>query len=407
MNEPYKNTKVVLVGITGGIAAYKAADLTSSLVKSGHEVHVILTKAALDFITPLTLQTLSKNPVWVDEPHLNQGRYVPHIELAEKADLIVIAPATANTIAKIAWGIADNLLTATVLASRAPVLLAPAMNVNMYENPVTQANLKRLKEFGYYFVEPEEGRLACGAVGKGRLAGIPVILKSIEALLYPKLDYKGKTVLVTAGGTREAIDPVRYLGNRSSGKMGFALAGEAQKRGAKVILISGNTALTPPAGVEFYQVESAREMRELVLRHYANVDVVLKAAAVADYTPVTTHEHKIKKESGSLFLELQKTPDILQELGQLKQKQLLVGFAAETQDLLANAREKLAKKRLDLIVANDVTKPGAGFNHDTNLVTLLYPDGNKVALPLLSKQEVAARILDAVASLPGFGRNKL
>jgi len=406
MNDLNKSVKVILVGITGGIAAYKAADLTSSLVKSGHEVHVILTKAALDFITPLTLQTLSKNQVWVDGPHLNQGSFVPHIELAQKADLIVVAPATANTIAKIACGIADNLLTSTVLASKAPVLMAPAMNVNMYGNPITQANLKRLKELGYHIVEPEEGRLACGSTGKGRLAGIPAILDSIKTLLYPKLDYKGKTVLITAGGTREAIDPVRYIGNRSSGKMGFALASEAEKRGAKVILISGITSLTPPAGVKFYKVESTREMRELVLEHFMQADVVIKAAAVADYTPVATSEHKIKKATGNLLLELQKTPDILQELGLMKQQQILVGFAAETRDLLTNAEEKLVKKRLDLIIANDVTKPGSGFEHDTNLITMLYPDGRKVPLPLLSKQEVAVKILDAIAALPGFGSKK-
>lgn len=394
--------KRIVLGVTGGIAAYKAAELTSSLVKSGHDVHLILTKAALDFITPMTLQTLSKNPVWLDEPHLEKKDYVPHIDLAEKADLLAIVPATANTLAKIAHGIADNLLTATVLATKAPVLLAPAMNVNMYLNPVTQENLQKLRRLGYHIVDPEEGILACGAVGKGRLAAMPKILEAIENLLYPKQDFLGKKVLVTAGGTREALDPVRYIGNRSSGKMGFALAEEARKRGAEVILIAGAVTVEPPAGVTYIKVERAAEMREAVLQYFPQAHVVLKAAAVADYAPVQTAKQKIKKNGDRLTIELQKTPDILEELGKLKTKQILVGFAAETEDLLANAREKLQKKKLDLIVANDVSKSGVGFDCDTNMVTLLYPDGRQTALPMLSKRETAAKILDAVASLPGF-----
>lgn len=397
--------KRIVLGVTGGIAAYKVAELTSSLVKSGHDVHLILTKAALDFITPMTLQTLSKNPVWLDEPHLAKKDYVPHIDLAEKADLLAIVPATANTLAKIAWGIADNLLTSTVLATKAPVLLAPSMNVNMYMNPVTQENLQRLKKLGYHVVEPEEGILACGTVGKGRLPAIPKIHEAIENLLYPKQDFQGKKVIVTAGGTREAIDPVRYIGNRSSGKMGFALAEEARKRGAEVTLIAGAVTVEPPAGVTYIKVERAAEMKEAVLQYFPTAHIVLKAAAVADYEPVNRAEQKLKKNTDRLVLELQKSPDILEELGKQKTKQLLVGFAAETEDLLANAREKLQKKKLDLIVANDVTKPGVGFDCDTNMVTLLYPDGRQTALPMLSKQEIAAKILDAVAALPGFSRS--
>lgn len=393
--------KVILVGVTGGIAAYKAADLVSQLTKAGHEVHVILTKAALDFITPLTMQTLSKNPVCLDEAGLNQGRYVPHIELAETADLIAIVPATANTIAKLAGGIADNLLTATVLASKAPVLIAPAMNVNMYENVLTRQNITKLAELGFHFVEPEEGMLACGAVGRGRLASTSSIQDAVEVLLCTKRDFQGKKVLITAGGTREAIDPVRYIGNRSSGKMGFALAKEALKRGAHVTLIAGATTVEPPLGVDFLRVESAREMRERVLQFYPETDIVIKAAAVADFEPVVTYEQKLKKNDAGLVLKLQRTPDILLELGRLKTSQLLVGFAAETEDVLLNAREKLLKKRLDLLVANDISKPGAGFNVDTNVVTLVYPDGQVVTLPQLSKQQVAEKVLDAVAVLLG------
>jgi len=394
--------KTVLVGVTGGIAAYKSAELVSSLVKMGNQVHVILTKAALDFITPLTLQTLSKNPVLIDENATEQGNYVPHIELAEKADLMVIAPATANTIAKIATGLADNLLTSIVLATKAPVLMAPAMNVNMYENPITQKNIEFLKQMGFYFIEPEEGMLACGTVGKGRLPAIPVILAEIEKLLYDKKDFQGKKVLVTAGGTREAIDPVRFIGNRSSGKMGFALAKEAYKRGAEVTLIAGFTTALPPYGVKLIRAESAEAMKAEVLKAFPEVDVVIKAAAVADYKPKETAHNKIKKAEEDLSLELSPTVDILKELGKIKDKQILVGFAAETNQVTAYARRKLSEKNLDLLVANDVSKAGAGFEVDTNIVSIFYPDGQVEKLPLLAKDEVATLVLDRVAALSRF-----
>ncbi|MDS1029638.1 bifunctional phosphopantothenoylcysteine decarboxylase/phosphopantothenate--cysteine ligase CoaBC [Bacillota bacterium LX-D] len=401
-----KSSKTIIVGVTGGIAAYKSVELVSSLVKLGHEVHVILTKSAQDFITPLTFQTITKQHVWLDQLNLDREEYVPHVDLGAKADLVVIAPASANTIAKITWGLADNILTSTILATKAPILLAPAMNVNMYQNTVTQGNLNRLKELGCYFVEPEEGILACGVVGKGRLAATSKILEAIDRILYPNLDFLGKTVLITAGGTQEAIDPVRYIGNRSSGKMGFALAREAQRKGARVILVAGPTHIEPPLGVEYFPIVSSQEMYDKVLEFYSISDIVLMAAAVADYKPTISFTKKHKKESGNLVLGLQRTPDILFELGQNKKEQILVGFAAETEDLLANAEAKLNKKNLDLIVANDITKPGAGFNSDTNIVTLVFPNGKKVALPQLHKADIAAKILDAVTELPLFKLKK-
>jgi phosphopantothenoylcysteine decarboxylase/phosphopantothenate--cysteine ligase len=394
--------KTVIVGVTGGIAAYKAAELVSSLVKKGLNVHVILTKAALDFITPLTLETLAKNPVLVDEPTGSQGIYVPHIDLALKAELFVVVPATANTIAKIATGIADNLLTSTILATKAPVLLAPSMNVNMYENPITQKNIEFLKSIGFHFIEPEEGFLACGTVGKGRLPAIPVILEEIERLLCLKKDFQGKRVIVTAGGTREAIDPVRYIGNRSSGKMGFAIAKEAYKRGAQVTLIAGNTTVEPPQGVKLIRAFSTEKMRDEVLKVFPDADVVIKAAAVADYKPKTVEQSKIKKGEQNLTIELCPTVDILKELGKIKDKQILVGFAAETDQVAMNAKKKLEEKNLDLLVANDVSKEGAGFEVDTNIVSILYLNGQVEEFPLLTKAEIATLVLDRIAALPRF-----
>ena len=402
LSNPFVKKKTIVVGITGGIAAYKSAELVSSLVKSGYSVNVILTEAALDFITPLTLQTLSKNPVLIDEHLPAHGDYVPHVDLALRADLVVIAPATANTIAKIAAGIADNLLTSLVLATKAAILVAPAMNVNMYENITTQKNISYLRNAGFHFIEPDEGMLACGIAGKGRLPAISVIINKIKNLIYPKNDFQGKKILVTAGGTREAIDPVRYIGNRSSGKMGFAIAREARERGAEVILIAGSTTVSPPPGVRLIRTESADQMHAETLRIFSDVDVVIKAAAVADFKPKQVQNRKIKKSTQELTMELCPTPDILKELGEIKEKQILVGFAAETHQVLAYAKRKLHEKNLDLLVVNDVSKEDSGFEVDTNLVSIIFPDGKVEDFPLLPKDEIASLLLDRVAALPNF-----
>ncbi|KKM12914.1 phosphopantothenoylcysteine decarboxylase [Clostridiales bacterium PH28_bin88] len=393
--------KRLVVGITGGIAAYKAADLVSRLSKEGAQVQVILTEAARHFISPLTLATLSRRPVLWDL--FSEGHHgVQHIDVAQEADLVVVAPATANIIAKMAVGLADDLLSTVVLATKAPVLVAPAMNVNMYENPVFQQNLHRLQELGFYVIEPESGMLACGMEGKGRLAPVEQILQAAAGILNPRRDLAGKTVLVTAGGTREAIDPVRYIGNRSSGKMGYAMAAVAQERGARVVLITGPTMLPPPPGIEVIGVETTREMQVEVLRYFPKADIVVKAAAVADYRPVSLSTHKLKKTGEKLTVELEPNPDILAELGRLKDRQVLVGFAAETEELLANASHKMEKKKLDMIVANDVTREGAGFGSDTNIVSLLFADGRVVELPRMSKTEVAHRVFDHLVELPAW-----
>jgi phosphopantothenoylcysteine decarboxylase/phosphopantothenate--cysteine ligase len=344
---------LVLLGVTGGIAAYKGAELVSLLVKQDLAVQVIMTKKAQEFITPLTFSALSGNPVWLDEFDFQQRLPVPHVTLAEQADLLVIAPATANTIAKLARGIGDNLLSALALAYNKKMLVAPAMNTNMYQHLAVQENLRILQERGVEIIQPEAGRLACGAVGPGRLASVAEIAARIQFHLYQPKEWVGKKVMVTAGGTRENIDPVRYIGNRSSGKMGFALAKAAWLRGAETVLISGPTELEPPQGILYRQVESAGEMRQAVLEHYPETDVVIKAAAVADYRSDQMSLHKIKKDSEYSTLKLVRTPDILQELGEKKTGQILVGFAAETENLLTHARQKLTKKKLDLIVAND------------------------------------------------------
>jgi phosphopantothenoylcysteine decarboxylase / phosphopantothenate---cysteine ligase len=388
--------KTIVVGVTGGIAVYKAADLVSRLRKLGADIHVIMTKSAAQFVQPLTFREISGNPVvsdmW-DEPRM---WHVQHISLARKADLLAIVPATANIIGKIAHGIADDMLTTTVMATTAPVFLAPAMNTQMYKNPITQDNMRRLRSYGFQIMEPASGYLACGEEGMGRLPEPADIVDRIVAIMMVKRDFSGKTVLVTAAGTQEPIDPVRYIGNRSSGKMGYAIAQAARDRGARVILISGPTFLSQPHGIEFIAVQTAQEMKDAVLRHYAEVHVVIKAAAVADYRPQQAAEHKIKKLNPHMTIELEKNPDILLELGQKKQHQILVGFAAETHNLLENAREKLQRKNLDMLVANDVTIAGAGFNTDTNIVKLLLSNGAIEELPLLTKKEVAEKILDKI-----------
>lgn len=395
--------KKILVAVTGGIAAYKTCDLVSKLVKEGAHVHVIMTKAATQFVTPLTFESLTHNPVHVDLFH--SATDIPHISLLEQAAGLVIAPATANVIAKFAVGIADDLLTTLYLASRCPIILAPAMNVHMYQHTVVQQNLSILRKRGVHIVEAESGALACGAIGPGRLAAIDKIIHQMAKVLQQRQDWEGINVLVTAGGTREKIDPVRYVGNRSSGKMGYALAQAAVERGASVTLVSAPTSLPCPVGVKFVSVETSEEMLEAVLNEFPHTHVVIKAAAVSDYRPVNYAEQKIKKDGNRLVLELEKTTDILATLGRVKEHQVLVGFAAETEDLLSNSSAKLMKKNLDMLVANDVTKEGAGFGADTNIVTLLFPQGKTIELPCMTKEELANKILDEISCLPRFDRS--
>ena len=390
--------KNILLGITGGIAAYKACELARLMIKSGANVHVIMTKGAAEFVAPLTLQTLSRNPVHTDLFSLTQEAEVGHISLADRADLFVIAPSTANLIGKIAGGIADDLLTTTIMATKVPVLLAPAMNCNMYENPIVQENMNKLKGYGYHFIDSEAGELACGYEGKGRMAEPGGIMEEIETILSPK-DLKGERIVVTAGPTYEAIDPVRFIGNRSSGKMGHALAKMAVRRGAEVTLISGPSSLLPPRGTRFISVESAEEMRKAVTANLKDATIVIMAAAVADYRPKKATSEKLKKGAASISLDLEKTEDIISEIGRKKGKRFIIGFAAETDNLWANANKKLKEKNLDLIIANNVKEPGAGFAVDTNIVTIIDNKGTLEALPKMSKDEVAWKVLDRVASL--------
>ncbi len=390
--------KKILLGVTGGIAAYKAVEVVSRLRKAGAEVRVVMTKEATEFVTELTFREISGNPVTVDMWAPVQHWNVAHISLAEWADAVLIAPATANILAKAALGVADDMLATTLLAVTSPVFFAPAMNCNMYTHPAVQENLEKLAARGAHIIPPGTGKLACGAEGPGRLAEPADIVATMEKFFKSGAQLSGVKVLVTAAGTIEPIDPVRYIGNRSSGRMGYALAEEAVARGAEVVLVSGPSALTPPAGLKnFISVETAKEMREAVLRDCQTSRVIIKAAAVADYHPKTVSDQKIKKNDEELSIILEKNPDILKELGQKKQPgQILVGFAAETQNLMQYAKEKISKKNLDFIVANDVTKPGAGFNTATNLVKIVSRDGGVEELPLMDKREVAKRIFDCV-----------
>ncbi|HEY5674608.1 MAG TPA: bifunctional phosphopantothenoylcysteine decarboxylase/phosphopantothenate--cysteine ligase CoaBC [Malonomonas sp.] len=390
--------KTVILGISGGIAVYKAVELLRLLTKAGADVHVVMTKNAQEFMTPLTFQALSGNPVHTELFNLYQEQEIDHISLADRADLFILAPATANLVGKIAQGLADDLLTTSVMATKAPVLVVPAMNSNMYENPIYQRNEKLLVDGGYHVMEPATGALACGWQGKGKLPDPEQILETALMVLAPK-DLLGCHLLVTAGPTREEIDPVRYLSNYSSGKMGYAVAAVACRRGASVTLVSGPTALTVPAGVRCVPVCSAEEMRVAVLAEFDSADVVIKSAAVADYRPLNRAAQKVKKQMDEMTLPLEKNPDILAELGALKGEQVLVGFAAETERLLVHAAEKLRKKNLDLIVANDVSKAGAGFNVDTNIVRILHANGDIEEFDLMSKEQVAERLLDRVALL--------
>lgn len=386
--------KTVILGITGSIAAYKAADIASKLIQAGAEVRVVMTGSATKFIAPLTLRSITGRPVVADMFELASEFNVEHVALGEAADVVVIAPATANIIAKLAAGMADDILGCTVLATTAPVILAPAMNDNMFQNSVTQENLAKLKARGFTIVEPAHGRLASGKVGWGRLAEVGKIIGTVQQVLGRQGDLAGRHLVVTAGGTREPIDPVRYLGNRSSGKMGYALAEAARDRGAEVKLITVPAALLEPAGIEVIRVETALQMKEAVAEATAGADALIMAAAVADYQPKNVAKTKIKKEDSGMTLELVRTPDILAEV---KGKFLKVGFAAESEDVIANARQKLQKKQLDIIVANDITDNV--FGSDTNKVTLIDRDGNVEELPLLTKREVADRILDRVVGL--------
>ena len=392
--------KEIVLGVTGGIAAYKAAEVVSRLRKMGASVHVIMTENARQFIAPLTLETLSGNPVVHDTFERPATWEVEHIALAKRAEVFVIAPATANILAKMACGIADDMLSTTVLATKAPVLVAPAMNTGMWTAPATRQNVETLRQRGVCFVGPEAGFLACGDEGSGRMSEPAAIVEAIEAILCPRRDMEGLRVMVTAGGTRERLDPVRYIGNDSSGKMGFALAEAARARGAEVTLVCGHTTAKRPEGIPVTEVESTCELYDAVLVRAAEQDVIIQAAAPADYRPAHPSAQKIKKQAGEgITLELVENPDIAAAVGAAKRPgQTLVGFAAETEHLLDNARRKLDKKNLDMIVANDVSRPGAGFNVDTNIATLLTRSG-AVECPLQSKQALAERILDEIMTL--------
>lgn len=421
--------KTIVLGVTGGIAAYKAAALCSKLKQEGAEVHVIMTKSATEFITELTFQTLSRQLVYTDTFDERDASVVSHIDLADRADLVLVAPATANVIGKMAHGLADDMLTTTLLATTAPVIVAPAMNVHMYTHPAVQHNMAILRERGVQFIEPEEGLLACGYTGKGRMAEPEHIVDQLKQWLASnelsiqsglnslaantaanRMDAKpevsaqeeqllyGKTVLVTAGGTVERIDPVRYITNDSSGKMGFAIAEAARNMGAQVIVVAGQTQVCPPEGVTLVRVESAQDMYEAVMSRYPEVDLVVKTAAVADYRPVNRAPQKLKKTGERLVIELERNPDILEELGRKKLKQFLVGFAAETEHVDQHAADKLRRKRLDLIVANDVSRSEGGFGSDNNEVSIYDAEGLVERVPLMAKSGVAKRILQLAAS---------
>jgi phosphopantothenoylcysteine decarboxylase/phosphopantothenate--cysteine ligase len=395
----------VALGVTGGIAAYKSAELLRRLQDRGFEVQVIMTDAARQFVTPLTFAALSGRKVITglfDEAagEANLASVIEHTAVAQNMDALVIAPATADIIAKMAAGIADDFLTTLYLAARAPTIVAPAMNVNMWEHPATQHNLQILRDRGVHVIEPEEGYLACGMIGAGRLAAVETIAQTVFETLSQRSDLEGETVLVTAGRTEEPLDPCRFLSNRSSGKMGYALAEAARRRGARVTLISGRSSVDPPPGMVVERVRTALEMMEAVNKHFHEVTIFLMAAAVADFRPMRIAPAKLKRNSGALALRLEPTADILGEVARRrKPRQLLVGFAAETENVVSNASAKLRAKQLDLMVANDVTQPGAGFEVDTNIVTLLFADGRQIPLQKMGKLDVAHRILDAVAQL--------
>lgn len=395
--------KRILLCVSGGIAVYKAAALTSKLVQAGAEVKVMMTASACEFVTPLTFQALSRNPVYTDTFDEKDPSVIAHIDLADWPDLILVAPATANMIGKIANGLADDMISTTLLAATAPVWIAPAMNVHMYDHPAVKKNMSTLSSFGYSFVEPGEGYLACGYVGKGRLEEPETIVSLIGSYFsqasHTQKILEGVNVLVTAGPTVERIDPVRFFTNRSTGKMGYALAEQAAKLGASVTLVTGPTNLEYPKGVQVVQIESAQQMLEAVMQRYHEADVVIKSAAVADYRPKHVFDQKMKKQPGEAVLELERTTDILRTLGERKEHQLLVGFAAETEQVDEYAQKKLASKNVDMIVANNVMTEGAGFGTDTNIVTLYKRSGESKELPILSKHDVATEVLKEVKEM--------
>ncbi len=393
--------KTVVIGVSGGIAVYKACDIVSRLKKLNANVHVIMTNNATEFVTPLTFQSLSQNYVVNDMFEEPKTWDVEHISLAKKADVFLIAPATANVIGKIANGICDDMLTTTVMATTGKVLIAPAMNTNMYRNPILQRNITILKELGYNFVNPESGRLACGDVGEGKLAQPEVIVNEVVNLLTDEeKDLQGQKIMITAGPTVESIDPVRYLTNRSTGKMGYAIAKQAANRGAEVTLVSGPTNIAPPSNIKkLIKIESAKDMYNAIIENFDDNQVIIKSAAVADYKPKTYSDKKIKKNDDDLVIKLDRNKDIAYELGKIKKDKILVGFAAETNDIIENAKGKIQKKNFDFIVANDLTEEGAGFGTDTNIVKIIDREGNINKYPQMKKDEVANVILDKVKSL--------
>jgi phosphopantothenoylcysteine decarboxylase/phosphopantothenate--cysteine ligase len=402
----------ITLGVTGGVAAYKAAELVRLLQRDGFTVQVVMTRGAREFVTPLTFAALSGQKVITDlfekssAGEANVESAIEHIAVAQRTDLLLVAPATADILAKFARGIADDFLTTLYLATTAPVVVAPAMNVNMWNHAATQENVATLRSRGVKIVNPDEGYLACGMTGAGRLAGQQEVLAAVRETLHAQKDLQGETILITAGPTREDLDPVRYITNRSSGKMGYAVAEAAARRGARVILVSGPVNLDTPPGVERLDVRTAEQMHRAVTQKLPDSSVAIFAAAVADYRPAETAGEKIKRNKEPLTIRLEPTPDILAEAAQTKGDRLIVGFAAETDHVAENARKKLAAKNADLIVANDVTAEGAGFDHDTNIVTLFSRDGRDLALPRLSKSEVAQRILDEVLRLRSAPRDR-
>ena len=390
-------SKCVVIGVTGGIAVYKALDVISALRKKDIEVHVIMTESASKFVNPLTFQSISQNMVVTDMFAEPKAWEIQHISLAQKADLMLIAPATANVIGKISNGIADVMLSTTVMATKAKVLIAPAMNTNMYQNPIVQNNISKLKDFGYKFIEPASGRLACGDIGIGKLADVNTIVERvIEELEDKEQDLLGKKVLVSAGPTIAPIDPVRYITNRSTGKMGYAIAKEARDRGAEVILVSGPTNLEPPKNVKIINIKTNEEMKKEILQNFKWADIVIKSAAVADYKPKEYSKEKIKKGEGDLNICLTRDNDILKFLGEIKTHQVLVGFAAESDNVLENAERKLKNKNLDFIVANDITSSDTGFGSEDNKVVILSKNNEKLELEKMSKKKVASNIFDMI-----------
>ena len=387
--------KCVVVGVTGGVAVYKALDVISRLRKADIDVRVIMTKSATEFVTPLSFQSLSQNMVITDMFAEPKAWEIQHISLAQRADLMLIVPATANIIGKVANGIADDMLSTTIMATTSKVVFAPAMNTQMYKNRIVQDNIEKLKSYGYDFIKPASGRLACGDIGEGKLADTEEIVEIVLSKLYETKDLVGKNVIVTAGPTRADIDPVRFITNRSTGKMGYEIAKEARDRGANVTLISGTDNIKRPQGIEFIKVNTNEEMFNSIIERFDSSDIVIKAAAVADYKPKTYSETKIKKQEGDLSLSLERDRDILKTLGSMKKKQILVGFAAESNDLIANATKKLETKNLDYVVANDITSTVTGFGSDENRVTILSKDGI-VDLSQMSKREVAKNIFDII-----------